>query len=62
MALGMMTLETPVSKLEQMEERVSILANSHFSPEGILRQIGLFMTGNENDLRCQALPATLRGY
>ena len=55
-------LETPISKLEQMEERVAILAKSHFSPEGILRQISLFMTGNENDLRCQALPATLRGY
>ena len=55
-------LETPVTKLEQMEEHVSILAKSHFSPEGILHQIGLFMTGKENDLRCQALPATLRGY
>ena len=55
-------LETPVSQLERMEERVAVLAKSHFSPEGILQQIGLFMTGNENDLRCQALPATLRGY
>ena len=54
-------LETPIGKLEQMEERVAILAKSHFSPEGILHQIGLFMTGKENDLRCQALPATIRG-
>ena len=55
-------LETPVGQLERMEERVAVLAKSHFSPEGILQQIGLFMTGNENDLRCQTLPATLKGY
>lgn len=36
-------LETPVSQLEQMEKRVAILAKSHFSPEGILYQIGLFI-------------------
>jgi len=54
-------LETPVNRLEQMEKRVAILAKSHFSPEGILHQIELFMTGNRNDLRCQTLPATIRG-
>jgi len=55
-------LETPVSQLEEMEKRVAILAKSHFSPEGILHQTGLFMTGNRNDLRCQKIPATIRGY
>ena len=55
-------LEFPVSRLEKMEERIATLIKSHFCPEGILHQIGLFMTGKENDLRCQALPATIRGY
>lgn len=64
-SIGQLTdklLQIPVGQLEKMEERIATLIKSHFCPEGILHQIGLFMIGRDNDLRCQALPDTIRGY
>ena len=47
-------------QLEEKEKRIESLISSHFSVAGVLQQISLFMKGDANDLRCQALPRTTR--
>ena len=42
------------------ETRIVELRDSHFSLEGVMDQIRRFLLNQENDLRCQKLPATVR--
>lgn len=44
----------------QWEQRIAELRDSHFSVKGVLDQIQRFVLNEENDLRCQKLPATVR--
>eukprot|EP00571_Detonula_confervacea_P007277 CAMPEP_0172331620 /NCGR_PEP_ID=MMETSP1058-20130122/62017_1 /TAXON_ID=83371 /ORGANISM="Detonula confervacea, Strain CCMP 353" /LENGTH=726 /DNA_ID=CAMNT_0013048889 /DNA_START=121 /DNA_END=2301 /DNA_ORIENTATION=- len=47
-------------QLEKREQRIVSLLQSHFSIKGVMQQIEHFMKGDKNDLRCQALPLTIR--
>jgi len=49
------------SELEQMEARGLQLRESHFTVEGMLRQVSSFLTGRNGggDLRCQRLPDSI---
>ncbi len=49
-----------LQQFEEKERRIESLISSHFSVAGVLQQISLFMRGEANDLRCQALPQTTR--
>jgi hypothetical protein len=63
------SLPNLISELKQLstndiyekERRIETLRKSHFSYEGVLDQIGLYMQGKNSDLRCQSLPLTLTG-
>lgn len=46
--------------LRQRERRIVELRTSHFSFEGALEQIKLFLNGGDSDLRCQKLPGSAR--
>lgn len=50
-----------VEQIEERENRIISLRESHFSPIGIMQQIEMFMNGKGNDLRCQTLPPSPRG-
>ena len=50
-----------VEQFEKREKRILTLLESHFTPLGVMKQIERFMSGQNNDLRCQALPPTTRG-
>jgi hypothetical protein len=43
-------------EIRDRERRIEALRTSHFSPEGAMEQIGYFLIGKTNDLRCQELP------
>ena len=47
--------------LERMEEKIRALRSTHFTNEGLLDQISLFMKNAGSDLRCQKVPATMNG-
>lgn len=47
--------------LERMEEKIRSLRSSHFTDEGLLNQISLFMKNGGSDLRCQKVPSTMNG-
>ena len=51
---------TPPAELRRREALALRLAESHFSAEGVMRQIALFLRGGASDLRCAALPPTPR--
>jgi hypothetical protein len=44
------------NEIRLRETHIETLRSSHFSYEGVLDQIGRFLTGQTNDLRCQELP------
>lgn len=48
------------AKLEQMENEVARLYESHFTKKGIMKHIADFMKHGKGDLRCQNLPKTIR--
>jgi hypothetical protein len=48
-------------EIHDREQRIEALRTSHFLPPGAMEQIGYFLTGEKNDLRCQALPPSERG-
>ena len=50
-----------LQELERMEKRIRSFKATHFTYEGVLNQISLFMK-NGGDLRCQKLPATWQGF
>jgi hypothetical protein len=50
-----------LKELQQREKQILSLRQSHFSINGTLHQIGYFMKGTDNDLRCQPLPKTAIG-
>jgi len=45
-----------LQELERMEERIRSFKATHFTYEGVLNQISLFMKNGGSDLRCQKLP------
>ena len=51
-----------LQELERMEERIRSLKATHFTYEGVLNQISLFMKDGGSDLRCQKLPETRLGF
>ena len=51
-----------LQELERMEERIRSLKATHFTYEGVLNQISLFMKNGGSDLRCQKLPETPKGF
>ena len=53
---------TSAGESKRREELLLLLRDTHFSLEGVLRQIYLFLLEGEllSDLRCQALPLTVR--
>ena len=51
---------TTAEQIVELERRIVELRDSHFSVQGVLDQIQRFMLNEENDLRCQKLPATVR--
>ena len=51
-----------LQELERMEERIRSLKATHFTYEGVLNQISLFMKDGGSDLRCQKLPETPLGF
>jgi hypothetical protein len=57
----LLTRHDSFAELQQREERILELRDSHFSINGTLHQIGLFMKGMKNDLQCQQLPTTATG-
>jgi hypothetical protein len=50
-----------IKEIQQREEKIESLRNSHFTFDGVLYQIGKFMIGQTNDLRCQPLPSSVTG-
>ena len=50
-----------VEQLKKREKHIVSLIDSHFSAQGVMQQVERFMAGQKNDLRCQALPPTIRG-
>jgi len=48
-------------EIAERERRILQLVDSHFSVDGVLNQIQRFLLNEENDLRCQKLPDTVRG-
>lgn len=54
--LKLMTVEN----IQDLEDQIVALRESHFSTSGLMIQIQKFMTGQESDLRCQSLPNTIR--
>ena len=50
-----------LQELERMEEQIRSFRATHFTYEGVLNQISLFMK-NGSDLRCQKLPETWHGF
>ena len=51
----------PAAEFEARERRAAELNASHFTVDGVLRQIGLFLrTPEASDLVCQQLPPTTR--
>ena len=51
-----------LQELERMEKRIRSLKATHFTYEGVLNQISLFMKNGGSDLRCQKLPETPLGF
>ncbi len=51
-----------LQELERMEKRIRSFKATHFTYEGVLNQIALFMKNGGSDLRCQKLPATWQGW
>ena len=51
-----------LQELERKEERIRSLKATHFTYEGVLNQISLFMKDGGSDLRCQKLPETRLGF
>ena len=52
--------DTDLQELEHMEKRIHSLKATHFSPDGILNQISLFMKNEGSDLKCRKLPASTK--
>jgi hypothetical protein len=48
-------------EIQQRERQIETIRTSHFSFEGTLDQIGKYMKGEKNDLRCQQLPLSVTG-
>jgi hypothetical protein len=48
-------------EVHDREQRIEALRTSHFLPPGAMEQIGYFLKGEMNDLRCQALPPSVFG-
>eukprot|EP00039_Didymoeca_costata_P004294 m.72460 g.72460 ORF g.72460 m.72460 type:complete len:693 (+) comp12331_c0_seq1:138-2216(+) len=48
-------------KIQALRRKILYYRKSHFTYEGVMNQIGRFMQGKWNDLRCQQLPSTVRG-
>ena len=53
--------DTDLQDLERMEEKIKALRSTHFTNEGLLDQISMFMKNEGSDLRCQTVPATMNG-
>jgi len=55
-------LKTEVSEdqIMKMEKVLEEIAPTHFTMPGMMNQISGFMTAHKSDLRCQALPPTVR--
>ena len=51
-----------LQELERMEEQIRSFKATHFTYEGVLNQISLFMKNGGSDLRCQKLPETPLGF
>jgi hypothetical protein len=49
------------NEIYEKEQSIETLRRSHFSYEGVLDQIGLYIQGKKSNLRCQSLPLTLTG-
>ena len=47
-----------LQELEHMEEQIHSVQATHFTPDGILNQISLFMKNEGSDLQCRKLPAS----
>ena len=45
-----------IGQIEEWEQRIMALRESHFSVNGTMHQIENYMRGKETDLRCQPLP------
>lgn len=55
------TLESiSVDEIERRQKRIELLIDSHFSPAGVMQQIQSYMLHKSTDLRCQALPRSIR--
>jgi hypothetical protein len=50
-----------MDEIRHREQRIVSLRTSHFSHQGTMEQIGLFLIGEKNDLRCRELPRTQFG-
>ncbi len=53
--------DMPVQELERMEKQIRSLRATHFSFEGTMNQISLFMKNEGSDLQCQQVPSTPLG-
>ena len=51
-----------LQELEHMEKRIRSFKATHFTYEGVLNQISLFMKNGGSDLRCQKLPDHWKGF
>ena len=51
-----------LQELERMEEQIRSFKATHFTYEGVLNQISLFMKNGGSDVRCQKLPETPWGF
>jgi hypothetical protein len=55
--------ESSQGALQKREQTIVAMRDSHFTPDGVMRQVHAFMLGgqHQSDLRCQPLPSSLCG-